>query len=244
MPRFFVAASNVFGGVAYINGRDADHIKVLRIRHGEVFTVCDGKGMDYVCKLKSTDDKGAEAEVIETSPSRGEPSVFCTVYAAFPKGEKAESIIQKAVELGASRLIFFPSERCVSRPDGASAAKKCLRWQKISEEAAKQSHRGIIPDVIVLNTFEKAIEEAAKADVPLFFYEADTDYTIKQALESRGEYKTVSIFTGPEGGFEPDEVQSAKNKGMLITSMGSRILRCETAPLCAISAAMYHTDNL
>lgn len=244
MPRFFIAASNVFGGVAYLSGRDAEHIKVLRIRHGELFTVCDGKGTDYVCRLKSADSKGAEAEVVETSQSQGEPSVFCTVFAAFPKGEKAESIIQKAVELGASRLVFFPSERCVSRPDEASAAKKCLRWQKISEEAAKQSGRGIIPDVIVLMSFEKALEEAAKADMPLFFYEADTDYTIKQALKSRSEYKTVSIFTGSEGGFEPEEVQDAKSKGMLITSMGSRILRCETAPLCALSAVMYHTDNL
>ncbi len=244
MPRFFVAASNLFGGVAYISGRDAEHIKVLRIRHGELFTVCDGKGTDYVCRLKSADAKGAEAEILETSPSRGEPSVFCTVFSAFSKGEKAESIIQKAVELGASRFVFFPSERCVSRPDEASAAKKCVRWQKISEEAAKQSGRGIIPDVMVVMSFEKAIQEAAKADMPLFFYEADTEYTIKQALLSRSEYSTVSIVTGPEGGFEPDEVLSAKSKGMLITSMGSRILRCETAPLCALSAVMYHTDNL
>ncbi len=244
MPRFFVAASNVLGGIAYIDGKDAEHLKVLRIRSGEVFTVCDGKGRDYVCRLKSAGADGAEAEILETLPSAGEPSIFCTVYAAFPKAEKAEAIVQKAVELGASKIVFFPSLRCVSRPDEASALKKCQRWRKISEEAAKQSGRGIIPDVLVNLSFEKTIAEASKAGLPLFFYEAETDYALKEALESREGYSSVSVVTGSEGGFETSEVGLARAQGMLITSMGKRILRCETAPICALSALMLHTGNL
>lgn len=244
MPRFFIAGSNLLGGIAFIDGKDIEHLKVLRIRSGEVFTVCDGKGMDYVCRLKTADSKSAEAEILETHPSEGEPTVSCTVYAAFPKGEKAELIIQKAVELGASKLVFFQSARCVSKPDEAAALKKCIRWQKISEEAAKQCGRGIIPDVLVNLSFEKTIAEAAKAELPLFFYEAETDYSLKEVLGSREGYRTVSVVTGPEGGFEISEVQAAKEQGMLIASMGKRILRCETAPLCALSAVMLHTDNL
>ncbi len=244
MPRFFVAASNVLGGVAYIEGRDAEHLKVLRIRSGEVFTVCDGKGKDYICRLKSADASGAEAEILETVPSAGEPSIFCTVYAAFPKAEKAEAIIQKSVELGASRIVFFQSSRCVSRPDEASALKKCQRWQKISEEAAKQSGRGIIPVVLVNLSYAKAVAEASKAELPLFFYEGETDFTLKEALESRCGFGSVSVVTGPEGGFEASEVGFAREQGMLVTSMGKRILRCETAPVCALSALMFHTGNL
>lgn len=244
MPRFFIAAGNIFGGMAYINGSDIEHIKVLRIKNGEVFTVCDGKGNDYVCRLKSSGVNGAEAEILETVPSEGEPDVSCTVYAAFPKGEKAEFIIQKAIELGASKLVFFPSARCVSRPDEASAVKKCIRWKKISLEAAKQSGRGTIPDVEVIMSYEKAMELASKAELPLFFYEAETDYSLKEVLESRHGYKTVSIVTGSEGGFDKAEVETAKGFGMLVTGMGRRILRCETAPLCALTAVMLHTDNL
>lgn len=244
MPRFFIAASNLLGGVACIDGSDIEHLKVLRIKKGEVFTVCDGKGKDYVCRLKSADSKTAEAEIIEVKESVGEPSVFCTVYAAFPKAEKAESIVQKAVELGASKIVFFPSARCVSRPDEAAALKKCIRWQKISEEAAKQSSRGIIPEVLVNMSFEKTIALAAESEMPLFFYEAETDLTLKEALCQKQSYKTVSIVTGAEGGFEKEEVIAAKKSGMYITSMGDRILRCETAPVCALAAIMYHTDNL
>jgi len=244
LPRFFMGGSNIFGGIAYISGRDAEHIRVLRIRRGEIFTVCDGRGTDYTCRLLNTDEKNLEAEIIKTAPSEGEPNVQCTVYAAFSKGDKAESIIQKSVELGASRIVFYPSARCVSRPEGAAVIKKRERWQKISEEAAKQSGRGIIPEVEVLATFESAVSEASRAEMPLFFYEAGTDYTIKQALETKSRYGTVSVVTGSEGGFEPSEVQAARDRGMLITSMGRRILRCETAPICALSAVMFHTDNL
>lgn len=244
MPRFFIAAGNILGGVAYIEGKDIEHLKVLRIKRGEVFTVCDGKGRDFICRLKSADSKSAEAEIVEIKDSAGEPSVFCTMYAAFPKAEKAESIIQKTVELGASRIVFFPSSRCVSRPDETAALKKCIRWQKISEEAAKQCSRGIIPEVLVNMSFEKTIEQAAKSEMPLFFYEAKTDFTIKEALSSKQGYKEASLVTGPEGGFEEDEVKTAKENGMHITSMGSRILRCETAPICALASLMYHTDNL
>jgi len=244
LPRFFMAGGNIFGGIAHISGRDAEHIKVLRLRCGEIFTVCDGKGTDYTCRLLNTDGHSLEAEIINTAPSRGEPTVECTVYTAYPKGDKAETIIQKSVELGASRIVFFPSARCVSRPEGAALMKKCERWQKISEEAAKQSGRGIIPEVGVLTVFENAMAEASRAEMPLFFYEAETDYTIRQALESASLYNTVSVVTGPEGGFESSEVTQAKERGMLVTSMGSRILRCETAPVCALAAVMFHTGNL
>lgn len=244
MPRFFITASNIFGGVAYISAKETEHLRALRIRHGESFTVCDGAGQDYTCRLIKLSDEGAQAEVVTSAPSRGEPSVACAVFTAFSKGDKLETVVQKAVELGASEIVIFPSERCVSRPEGVSILRKTGRLQKIAEEAAKQSGRGRIPQVSVAPSFQHAVFSASKAALPLFFYEDEKNTGLKDALEACINPETVSVMTGPEGGFEPEEASFAVENGMRSVSLGQRILRCETAPLAALSAVMYHTNNL
>ncbi len=243
MPRFFITASNIFGGAAYLSAKEADHIRALRIRDGESFTVCDGDGTDYTCRLKKIMPDGAEAEILDKAPTRTEPSVYCVMFMAFAKGDRLETAVQKCVELGASELALYPSARCVSRPDGVSSLKKTSRLQKIAEEAAKQSGRGKIPSVTVSPSFEQAVLRAARTDLPLFLYENEQTVHIRQALESCAEPKTAAIMTGPEGGFEPEEAALAAEKGMTIVSLGPRILRCETAPIAALSALMYQTGN-
>ena len=244
MARFFIAASNVFGGMAYLSKEDADHIKVLRIRKGETFTVCDGEGTDYTCRLSEDGDDGYGVEIVDKAPSPGEPSVKCSVFAAFSKGDKMETVIQKCVELGASEIIVFPSKRCVSKPEGAALLRKTDRWQKIAKEAAKQSERGVIPAVSVMPSYEAAVKKAAEAELPLFCYEDEKAFSLKTAMEQAGNVSSVSIFTGPEGGFEPSEAAFAVQCGMKSVTLGPRILRCETAPMCALSAVMLFTDNI
>ncbi len=244
MPRFFVAATNIFGGVAYMDSKDAEHLKVLRVKKGEEIIVCDGQGKDYLCRVTNVGGGAAEAEIVETTVSEGEPDIECRVYAAYPKGDKAETIIQKSVELGASEIIFFPSERCVSKPDGASVVKKLERWNKISREAAMQSQRGRIPVVRASGSYAEAINEAAQAELPLFLYEGKCKLGLLDAMKNADGFKTVSVVTGSEGGFSSEEVEKAEAAGLLCTSMGPRILRCETAPLCAVSAIMLYSGNL
>ena len=157
---------------------------------------------------------------------------------AFPKADKLEHVIQKATELGAYEIVAFPSARCVSRPDEKSLKKKLERWQKIAASAAEQSGRGRIPHVLVLPSYKAALERAAQADQALMFYENEHAVTLRMALES-GEFHTVSLLTGPEGGLELSEVEQAREAGLKVCTLGSRILRCETAPLCALSAVMY-----
>ena len=238
MPKFFVTATNIFGGVAYIKGKDADHMRVLRIRPGEIVTVCDSDGTDYKCRVTSSGDGQVEAEIIETSPSRGEPSVKCSVFAAFSKGDRLETAIQKCVELGAGRIVLFPSARCISRPEGAALIKKLARYRKIASEAAMQSGRGKIPDVIAVTDFKDAVAMASQADLPLFFYEEEKERGLKSALLEKGTFETVSVFTGPEGGFQPEEAEFAVSSGMISVSLGPRILRSETAPICGVAAVM------
>ena len=132
----------------------------------------------------------------------------------------------------------FPSARCVSRPDEKSLKKKLERWQKIAASAAEQSGRGRIPQVIALGSYAEAISRASRADKALLFYENEQAVTLKMAL-SGGEYHTVSLLTGPEGGLEEREVAEAREVGLQVCTLGKRILRCETAPLCALSAVMY-----
>jgi 16S rRNA (uracil1498-N3)-methyltransferase len=150
-------------------------------------------------------------------------------------------VIQKATELGAHEIIAFPSARCVSKPDEKSLKKKLERWQKIAASAAEQSGRGRIPRVLVLPSYKAALERAAEADKALLFYENEHATTLRMALE--GQYASVSLLTGPEGGLEESEVKQALEAGLQVCTLGSRILRCETAPLCALSAVMYDSGE-
>lgn len=244
MPRFFISGSNLSGGIVVISGSDAEHIKVLRMKLGEHLVICDGSGKDHLCRLVSIGDQSAQAEIIETLSCPAEPSVRCLILAGMPKGERADYVVQKCTEAGASEITFFLCERSVSRPDEKSMDKKTARWQRIAEEAAKQSGRGIIPKVSVLGSFAEALDAAVKCSLPLFMYETGERAPIRETLENAGDFATVSIVTGPEGGFEIFEAELAKAAGLKLCSMGPRIFRCETAPLCALTAVMYHTGNM
>ena len=244
MPRFFMAGSNLAGGAAVISGQDADHVRVLRMKLGEKLVISDGEGTDYTCVLSRLGDGMVEARVVESEPSPGEASIKCTVLAGFSKGDRSDYTVQKCVESGASDIVFFPCERCVSRPDGKSLDKKISRWQRIAEEAAKQAGRGIIPTVSAVSDFAGAIDLAIKTELPLFLYETGERVPLKIAVENAGPFASAAIITGPEGGFEPFEAELARLSGITICSMGSRILRCETAPVTALTALMYATGNL
>ena len=207
MPRFFIdvppAGENII-----ISGDDARHIgRSLRMAAGENITVCCG-GRDYLCRLEKISDISVTAKIISVEDSK-EPSVNLILYQALPKLDKLELIIQKAVELGASRIVPVMTKRCVSRPDSAQFEKKRERLQRISLEAAKQSGRGI---------------------------------RLNQAnLPKNG---AIGLLVGPEGGFEAYEAEEAEKNGVKKIWLGDRILRCETAPLAAISIIMNLTDNI
>lgn len=236
MTRFFVDPDVFDRDTMVLSGENAQHAKVLRLKEGEIILVCDGQGQECVCRVSQTAPETV-LSVEDRRSSVSEPVVDVSVYVAFPKADKLEHVIQKATELGAREIIAFPSSRCVSRPDEKSLKKKLERWQKIALSAAQQSGRGRIPQVLVLNSFSAALSRAAQADRALLFYENEDAYTLKMALE--GSYRTVSLMVGPEGGLEKTEVSQAQEAGLKICSLGKRILRCETAPLCALSAVMY-----
>ena len=244
MPRFFMAGTNIMGGMAIMTGRDAQHVQVLRMRPGEDMIICDGKGTDYKCRLVKADKEQVEAEVVEVVKCPAEPSVQVTVMCALPKGDKTDFIIQKCVEAGACERVFFDAERCVAKNKKDKEDKKLERWNRISEEAAKQSGRGIIPPVRWAEDLGEVFNTAIHRDLAMFMYETGERESMDKVLEAHRDIKTAAVITGPEGGFADFEVQLARTVGLHICSMGERILRCETAPIVALTAIMYSTGNL
>ena len=238
MTRFFVQPEEMQPDFLVLTGENAQHAKVLRLKQGEEVLVCDGQGTECLCAVSDVSPGQISLVVKSRQESANEAAVQVSVYMAFPKADKLEHVIQKATELGAYEIVAFPSARCISKPDEKSLKKKLERWQKIAASAAEQSGRGRIPEVLTLPSYQAALERAAKADKALLFYENEQATTLKMAL-SNSSYTTVSLLTGPEGGLEELEVEKAKDAGLQVCTLGKRILRCETAPLCALSAVMY-----
>jgi 16S rRNA (uracil1498-N3)-methyltransferase len=242
VPRFFVDVSGAVGHVLAVTGEDALHIsRSLRMSAGESIVLCDGKGTDYLCEIISADRDIVEARVIEAAPSESEPDVKVTLYAAVTKGEKMDLVVQKSVELGVHAIVPVITKRCIYQPDEKSEKNKLLRWNKIALEASKQSGRGRVPKVEDFLGFEKALLRAQNAELCLIAYERGVK-PLGDLLEAN-EFSEAALFTGPEGGFEESEIVSAESKGIMPISLGKRILRAETAPLCAISVILYQTER-
>lgn len=241
MPKFFI--NEIPEESVVIAGGDGRHIaRVLRAKGGDPITLCDCVGNDYNAEIVSINSRDeVTARILSFCRCTAEPSLSVALYQSLPKADKMDAVVQKAVELGVSAVCPVLSSRCVSRPDAKAAAKKTERWQKISESAAKQSGRGVIPSVRPVTEFSKALEQAAQAGPVLFFSEGGGESLLALAPALS---RSVSLFIGPEGGFSSEEVQQAKEKRARLATLGPRILRTETAPIAALAALMLATGNL
>lgn len=238
MPhRYFT--TEISGKTAILRGADAHHLAhVMRAKTGGAVTLCDGRGTDYACAVRAVGADSVELEIVSCAPSVSEPNVLVTLYIGYPKQDKLETVIQKAVELGAARVAPFFSRYCVAAPK--NEARKNERYRRIALEAAKQSGRGIVPDVALPMTYAEMLADAAQNDAALFCYEGGGG-----PLHSRlGDAKRIGVITGSEGGFSPEEAEAARAAGCAAVSLGPRILRCETAPIAALAAIMTLTGNL
>jgi len=242
MPKFFLPPEQIHDSFMVLTGEQYNHARVLRLKNGDAVTVCDGNGVNYECTVSDVSNGQISLVVQSSAASRQEPKVACRIYMAYAKSDKLEHVMQKATELGAAEIIAFPSARCVARPDEKSIAKKLERWEKIVAAAAEQSGRGRIPTVRTVPSYKAMLADAAQCELGVLFYENEDRLTFRAAIEA-APFTTAALITGPEGGFEESEVRQASDAGMKICTLGSRILRCETAPLCGLSALMYATGE-
>lgn len=238
MPRFF--CDNINDNIAIITGDDAKHItKVLRYKVDDEIVISDKNGFDYECDIISIDDD-IHLKIKRKFKNETEPSSCIVLYQALPKGDKMDFIIQKAVELGVNKIIPIMTKYCVSKPDDKSFEKKLIRYNKIAKEAAKQSGRGIIPVVENIITYETALKNM-KDEVSLLFYEGGGK-NISELITTKDE--KINIIIGSEGGFSQEEVKLAEDYDIKIATLGKRILRCETAPIVALSLVLFTTGNI
>lgn len=243
MARFFVQKEKITDNQIIIDGADAHHIaRSLRMAEGDEAIVCDGEGGEYRCSLTRIRDEECRCEILERLDSKTEPKVSITLCMAYPKGDKLEVVIQKAVELGASRIIPFESSRCIKRPKAEKAEKQTARLSRIAEEAAKQCGRSKIPTVTPPMSYLQMLDAASEAELSILCYENEEGLTVKDLLSGREAPKSVAIVVGSEGGFSPEEACMAIKRGCVSVSLGNRILRCETAPSFILSALSYEFE--
>lgn len=241
MANFYIDKSDITENIATISGEEAQHIsRVLRMKKGDEVTLCDGEGFFYEAVLSDFSDKTVVAEITSSRRAETEPQVQVTVFQGVPKNPKLETIIQKLTEIGAVRLVPVDTKRCVAKLDKEN---KVDRLRKIAREAAKQSKRGIVPEVLSPVSFKDAVKMAAKADLALIPYEEEREMSLKKALSGKSP-KTVSVMIGPEGGFDSEEIRIAKDNGIISVTLGKRILRTETAPLTVCSAILYELGEM
>jgi 16S rRNA (uracil1498-N3)-methyltransferase len=238
MHRFYVAPENIRGGTVEIKGEEYGHLaRVLRMRAGEQAVVSDGTGRDYFCVIQKINSVSAFLDIISESSGAGEPKVRIDLFQALPKSDKMDYIIQKSVELGINGIHPVITNRVVARTDTSREKFKVDRWNRIAREAAKQSERSVIPVVSDIISFGDAVSSAVNSSFCVFPYEnekirklRDIDFTDKNS---------ISLFIGPEGGYDDAETELAASKGILPVTLGRRILRTETASVAVLSILMH-----
>ena len=241
MPRFFVNGPLAVGDTAVIDGADARHIAgALRMAVGESLTLCDGNGTDYAATITAIGKDAVAVSVDYAAPNATEPSLAVTLYMGMPKGDKLEFVIQKAVELGVTKVVPVVTARSIVRVSGKDAEKKQVRLQRIAAEAAGQCGRGIIPTVYAPIDFKTALARLKEERVLLCYEGGGAPIGTLVTPDDTA----VSLVIGPEGGFAPEEVEAIKALGGQIATLGPRILRCETAPLAALAVLMEKSGNM
>ena len=225
-----------------ITGEDASHIaRSLRMKIGEKLTLCTPDGRRHECEITAVTREDVTVRVLNSTVCEQEPDARVSLYIALMKGDKFDDVVQKAVELGAYEITPFLSARCISRPDEKSMSKKRARWQKIADNAASQSRRGVIPRVNPCITLRDIPDAVADADTSVVFYECGGERLTELI---GGKINSLALITGSEGGFEQEEIDFLTEHGIKAATLGKRILRAQTAPVAALCAAMLLTGNL
>lgn len=246
MPRFFVRDDQVSENRILLTGSDAHHIaRSLRMAVGDGVTVCDMRGREYDCVIAAFDeDRSVTVTVVGVKEAETEPPCRIRLFQALPKGDKLDTVIQKAVECGVGEIIPFESERCVTRVKPEAEERKTERRCRIAAEAAKQCGRSVIPTVRPTVSFDEMLSLAAESDLCLFCYEGEGTTPLGEILRAGGDLrgKRISVVIGSEGGFSVREAERAVGVGMRPTGLGKRILRAETAPLFVLSCLCLVTE--
>ncbi|OBR63107.1 16S rRNA (uracil(1498)-N(3))-methyltransferase [Paenibacillus oryzae] len=256
MQRYFVASEQFQDGMVILRGEDAHHAsRVMRMNAGDVFIACDGGERSALVKVVQLDGQEVRGSVQELLPQDSEPLWQVTIAQSLPKGDKMELVIQKGTEIGAVAFLPFQSERNIVQYDGKKEAKRLERWSKIAKEAAEQSHRHRIPSVEAVKSWKGLLADIPAYDLALFCYERAGDSAhgvgigdaVKEWRLRRAGNEApprILLIAGPEGGFAEREAEEAAAAGAVLTGLGKRILRAETAGIAGLTCLVYESGEM
>lgn len=251
MSKFFVKQNQINKDEIKILNEDVNHIKnVLRLTVADEIIICDeDNSINYMCNISEIEKDFIICKIKEILPNKAESNVDITIYQGLPKADKMELIIQKSTELGANKIVPVALKRCIVKLEGKDEKKKIERWQKIAEVASKQSGRDLIPKIENIQKVTNIVENINNFDLFFVAYEEEKETFLKDVLKNISPLKNskenikVGFLIGPEGGIAKEEVETLKNAGAKVISLGNRILRTETVALSVTSIIMYELEN-
>lgn len=245
MQKFFVKSKQIEENIIKIIGTDVNHIiNVLRLKKDDEIQICnEDTSENYIAKITEYDKEKVICKVIEKLNETVETNVNITVYQGLPKADKMELIIQKTTEIGVKEIVPVAMERGIVKLNEKDEHKKIERWQKIAEVAAKQSKRDIIPKIENVQKIENVYNKIKEYDLFIVAYEDEKCTTLKEILKQNSSTKNIAVLIGPEGGIDFKEIEKLKQNGARIVTLGSRILRTETAPIVISSNIIYELEN-
>jgi len=246
IPRVFVPPGRWRGREeAWITGDDARHLtRVLRLAAGSELLLLDGSGRAYAAEIREVDRDGVRAVITGPAELPADPGLRVTLVPSLAKGDRMEDLVQKATEVGVAAIVPVISERTVVRLTPEKAGRRVERWRRIATEAAEQCRRPLVPDVHGVCRFEDALKRLPAGGAAFFLWEEERGTGLKQALRSRAPVREVFLFTGPEGGFTPEEAAAATARGAVSVSLGPRLLRTDTAGVVAVALVLYEWGDI
>ena len=246
MQRYFIKSDQLVGDQATIVGDDVHHIRdVMRARVGDCIIVCTCAKISYLVEIVHLEKTEVKVKVVEIKSEDVELPVFVTISQGITKGDKFDLVVQKATECGASAFVPVAMKRSVTKIDEKKADKRVERWQRIALEAARQSHRQVVPSVMMPVDMKGLVAMAGEYDVCLFAYEADridAQHVLADVIKKFELGTRVLVLIGPEGGIDESEVDLLIDAGFKAVGLGPRILRTETAPIYVLSAISYNLE--
>jgi 16S rRNA (uracil1498-N3)-methyltransferase len=245
MHRFFISSAALNENKATLTGGELDHMRrALRLRPGDRVTLFDDSGAEHQGVIRSYGPRAADIEIIHSGRPERESKLEIFLAQALGKGDKMDFVVEKATELGVSAIAPFLSSRAVPKLDAIKSAMRQDRWRKIAISAAKQSGRTTIPEILELSDFSTLVSRPWPCDEKLIFGPVKADYSLRQMAADRSPFRSIILAIGPEGGFTPEEMAQARERGFRAVSLGKRILRTETAALAALSIVQFISGDM
>lgn len=245
MHRFFVDPDQLAGPTAHFEGEQARQMRrVLRLEPGDRVLALDGLGDQYEIVLAEVTNGRVSGVVVDKSVAKGEPAVRLTLFQSLLRREKFEWVLQKGTEVGVSTFVPVITRRSLVRDAEDVTPEKLGRWQRIIREAAEQSGRGLLPVLRPPVSFREAMSKIAADSCALIAWEGATQPGLREALREKGATRDIALFIGPEGGYDPDEIDEAVAGGAAPVTLGRRILRTETAAVVGAALILHELGEL